>query len=205
MRTRTLLGLVPAAAMVAAALAAAPARALTPPALHFALGGSFGADGNPDSGGITASVAPLWPLGSRGRFGVEAFAHDIGSDIGALLDPHNGVDLGLVANRHRWAWGGAWRGDVDVVARPKWASSLTGTWGYWRIVDDVRGSLSRSASAVGVGAGIDARRRLTTGHMVGIAARWQKLFAERNSDYRRVGQYATVALEWNWAATTPQP
>jgi len=195
-----------AVALAAAATAAfaPPAHALSAPAIELAAGQAFGADGAPGGGGLSVAVTPLWPAGDRARFGVTLFADDIGTSLTPLLDPHNGTNLGTSASLHRWTWGAAWRGDLDVARRGPWTASASGTWGWWRIVDDSGGNFVAAASAVGIGLGGAVRHPLGVGHQVGLAVRWQRLFAEKNSAYRRMQGYASAALEWNWTRA-PRP
>jgi hypothetical protein len=146
----------------------------------------------------------MWPIADHARFGVSLFADDIGSTIGHLYDPNDQVDLGLGAFAHRWTWGAAWRGDVDLVHMGRWAVAGSGTMGWTRISDDLQGQTYASASAVGVGLGGEVRRSVAAGQTLGLIVRWQRLFDQRNASYRRVTQYATAALEWGWAGA-PRP
>ena len=189
-------------AMVAVALVAAvsrPAHAWSRPEVNLAAGTTLGADNLPAQGGLSVVLAPMWPITDHARFGVSVFADDIGSELGQLRDPNNNTSLGTAAFAHRWTWGGAWRGDVDVARAGRWTASASGTWGWWRIEDDLRGTNVASASAVGVGLGGEMRRPIAPSQTLGIIVRWQRLFAQRNSSYRRVQHYASAALEWGWA------
>ena len=183
----------------AALLAAArPAAAFSPPILDFSLGRSFGSDGAPNAGGISAALSPMWDMGESGRFGATLFADDIGTTRLALRDRTSGADLGLVADRHRQAYGLAWRADYDLVRRARWATALSGTAGWWRITDDVRGAITQASSAIGLGLGLEVRHALALRHEAGFAVRYQELTSDRHSNYRRVDHYATAALEWRW-------
>jgi hypothetical protein len=189
-------------AVVAVALLAAsprPANALSHPEVNLAAGKTLRADSAPAQGGLSIVMAPMWPISDHARFGVSVFADDIGSELGQLYDPNNNISLGTAAFAHRWAWGGAWRGDVDVARAGSWTASASGTWGWWRIEDDLRGTNVASASAVGLGLGGEVRRPIAASQTLGIIVRWQRLFAQRNSSYRRVQHYASAALEWGWA------
>lgn len=202
MKTRMLLGITLAAAMVLAA--ARPAHAWSRPVVNFAVGTTLGADGAPSGGGASAAFTPMWAFADRARFGVSLFADDIGSQLGQLYDPNNHTDLGTAAFAHRWTWGAAWRGDVDVARGRRWTMSASSTWGWWRIEDDQRGNTYAAASAVGLGLGGEVRRTVAPGQTLGVLVRWQRLFAERNASYRRTEHYASAALEWGWAGA-PRP
>jgi hypothetical protein len=93
---------------------------------------------------------------------------------------------------------------VDLAHAGAWAASASGTWGWWRVEDDLRGAPITSASAVGVGLGGQVCRSVAPAQTLGLVVRWQRLFAQRNSSYRRVQHYATAALEWGWTGA-PRP
>ena len=198
MRSRLVLFLALAAGL-ATVMPSRPSLAMSRPVFNLSAGQTFGADGSPAGGGLSAAVSPMWPVGEHARFGVTLFVDDVGTRLGQLLDAHNGTDLGTAALLHRWAWGGAWRGDVDVARLRHWSVATSGSLGWWRVEDDVRGTYVAAASSVGVGLGAIVRRPVAAGQQLGLSVRWQRLFAERNASYRRTEQYATAALEWNWA------
>lgn len=202
MKTRMMMEMVIAVALLAAA--SRPAGAWSRPELKLGLGQTLGADSKPAQGGLSVALAPMWRVSDHTRFGVTVFADDIGSELGPLYDPNNSVSLGTTALAHRWTWGGAWRGDVDVARAGRWTAAASGTWGWWRTEDDLRGANIASASAVGIGLGGEARRQVAPTHALGLVVRWQRLFAQRNSSYRRVQHYASAALEWSWASA-PRP
>ena len=203
MKSRIVLSLALAAGL-AAPLSSRPSFAMSRPIFNLALGQTFGADGSPSEGGLSAAVSPMWPVGERASFGVTLFMDDVGTRLGQMLDVHNGSDLGTAALLHRWAWGGAWRGDVDAVRVRRWTVATSGSLGWWRVEDDIRGSYVAAASSVGLGLGATARRPVAAGQELGIAIRWQRLFDEKNASYRRMDKYASVALEWKWAGA-PRP
>ncbi|HTR97267.1 MAG TPA: hypothetical protein VMH61_05145 [Candidatus Acidoferrales bacterium] len=190
--------LAPALAALAL-LAASTAGAWSRPELDLSFGQSFGPDGQPSGGGTSIAFAPMWPAGDRTRFGVSLFADDIGSTIVPLTDLNSGQYLGLSASLHRWTWGAAWRGDVVALRRPHWSSSLRGEWGWWRIEDDTRGTILGATSAIGVGAGLEARRRFAEGHDIGFNVNYRQLFDARESNGRHPWHYATAAVEWCWS------
>ena len=202
MKTRSLIETMVAVALVVAA--SLPAHAGSRPEVNLAAGTTLGADSEPAQGGLALALTPMWPISDHVRFGVSVFADDIGSELGQLYDPNNNTSLGTTELAHRWTWGGAWRGDVDVARTGPWTASASGTWGWWRIEDDLRGSNVAAASAVGVGLGGELRRTIAPSQTLGLIVRWQRLFAQRNSSYRRVQHYASAALEWGWAGA-PRP
>ncbi len=197
MKSQMLVSILLVAALGAAA--ARPAHAGAVPVFSFAAGTTLGADSSPAGGGASLTLSPMWPVSDRVRFGVSLFADDIGSDLGDLFDPNDQSNLGTVSLGHRWTWGAAWRGDVDLARAGRWAASASGTWGWWRVEDDLRGTPVASASSVGAGIGMEVRRSVAPGQTLGLLVRGQRLFAQGNSSYRRVQHYATAALEWNWA------
>jgi hypothetical protein len=199
--------LYPVPMMIAALLlmaAAQPAHAWSRPELNIAAGTTLNADGHPADGGASIAVSPMWAFTDHARFGVSMFADDIGGQVGPLYDPNDGVDLGLAAFTHRWTWGAAWRGDVDLLHPGRWAATATGTWGWSRTQDDLLGQTFAAASAVGVGLGGEVRRSVAPGQTLGAVVRWQRLFAQRNASYRRETHYVTAALEWGWGGA-PRP
>jgi hypothetical protein len=187
--------------VVLAGASAGRARAFSMPALDLSMGQSFGVDGTPNDGGLSVEFAPLWRAGARTRFGIAAFADDIGNSRQALAN--QGVDLGTVVSLHRMTWGYAWRADYDFVHRDKWAAGLTGVAGWWRIQDDIRGNNAQAASAVGGGLGLSARHTLTGRHEVGVSVRWRALTNDKSAEFQRVDHYATAALEWRWGIDVP--
>jgi len=192
-----------AALLAAATLAAAPAAraGLAPPLLDFSLGGTFATTGTPGGGGASASLSPMWPAGDRARFGLAIFADDIGTQLASLRDVNSGAFLGTVATDHRWAFGAGWRGDADVVTRGRWSAAATGTWGYWRVEDDRRGTTFAAAGAVGFTLGAIGRVRLAPAHTLGLALRYHRLFPDRASAYVRTERYASASLVWGWGRT----
>jgi len=195
--------LVLACGLVAALLAPSRVAAGLPrPDVLIGAGGTFATTGTPEGGGASFSLSPLWPVNDRVRFGLMLFADDIGTTIARLHDPNDGSDLGAVALSHRWTFGGAWRADADLVTRGRWTAGATGSWGYWRIEDDVRGTTTAAASAIGFTLGANARRALSSGQALGFELRYHQLFSDRGSAYRRVEHYASAAIDWRWAGSS---
>ncbi len=200
--------------MIAAVLgmtASRPAHAWSHPDINLAFGTTIGAaDNNPSvtgppvSGGASVVFSPMWPIANHASFGVSLFADDLGSHVARLYDPNDHTDLGLASFAHRSAWGAAWRGDVDVARHGRWAALASGTWGWSRMTDDLRGRTYAAASAVSVGLAGEIRGPVAPAQTLGLVWRWQRLFAQRNAAYDRRTTYATVALEWGWTGA-PRP
>jgi hypothetical protein len=199
MRTRIPAILLLGVAALAAA-SARPAAAWSLPSLDVAVGKAHPGPGTPYEGGMSFAISPLWPAGDHAQFGVSFMADDMGATLIDLYDLNDGVALGTVATNHGTTWAAAWRGDVDLLRRPKWVVGATGNIGYWRVADDIRGARTGTASDVGLGLGLSARRRFAHTHEYGVVVRAQRLFDQRNAAYRRAGSYSTVALEWRWLA-----
>jgi hypothetical protein len=191
------------ALLVVAALAAGAGRAhaFSLPALDLSMGQSFGVDGAPNDGGLSVEFAPLWRAGERTRFGVAAFADDIGNSTQSISN--KGVDIGTVTSLHRMTWGYAWRVDYDLLRGRKWAAGVNGLAGWWRVQDDTRGTDYRAASAVGGAFGVAARRTLTGRHDIGLNVQWHQLTSDKSAGFQRVDRYATAALEWRWNIDVP--
>lgn len=201
MRARPLLL---AAALVAAMGAARDAGAwpaVPRPTLELAGGSTFAVTGEPNGGGASFSVAAVWPVLDRVRFGVQAYADDMGSEITDLLDPNDGTPLGTTAKMHRWAWGAAWRAEADAWTLGRWTGGVTGALGLWRVEDDRVGRTYLAGTAVGFRLGADARRTLGRGREIGLALNYHRLDQNDESAWVRVDRYASAALEFRWAGT----
>lgn len=201
MRTRSLLFL---AALLAAA-ATAPATAalawpgLARPELVLAGGSTFAVTGQPDGGGASFSIAALWPVMDRVRFGLQAYADDIGTELVDLRDPNDGTPLGTAAETHRWAWGGAWRAEADAWRLGRWTGGVSGAFGLWRVEDDVRGDTFAAGSAVGFRLGADAHRPLGRGKDVGLELNYHRLDQNSEASWQRVDRYASAAVQFRWS------
>ncbi|MCC6348425.1 MAG: hypothetical protein IT347_02405 [Candidatus Eisenbacteria bacterium] len=195
MRIRPLL----LAALLAAA-AAPRARAAVPlPELLLAGGRTFAVTGHPSDGGVSFSMAVMWPFAERLRFGVQAYADDIGSELVQLYDPNDGTPLGTAAESHRWAWGAAWRADADVWRRGPWAGGVSGAFGAWRVEDDRRGRTYAAGSSVGFRLGADVRRSLGRGRDLGVEINYHRLDQSKAAAWQHVGRYASAAIQFRWA------
>lgn len=200
MRVRPLLF----AALVVAA-AAAPATTvlawprLARPELVLAAGSTFAATGQPADGGLSLSAAALWPVVDRVRFGAQLYADDIGTHLVQLRDPNDGAPLGLAADAHRWAWGGAWRAEADAWSVGRWTGGVSGDFGFWRVEDDRRGTTFAAGSAVGFRIGADARRPLGRGKDVGVEINYHRLAQDAAASWQRVDRYASAAIQFRWS------
>jgi hypothetical protein len=188
-----------ATAMAAATCASASPRVARPD-LVLSAGSTFAVTGTPDGGGASFSISPMWPVNERVRFGLVAYADDMGSTLVELRDPNDGVPLGTSAELHRWAWGGAWRAEADLWQHGRWMGGASGSWGYWRVEDDRRGASVAAGSALGFGLGADARRAVGRSRAVGVALRYHRLSVDRSAAWRRADRYASAALELRWVA-----
>lgn len=186
------------AATLAASFAAPRAHAFSCPVFDVSAGQTMAANGKPGDGGLSLALAPMWRAGSRARFGFAVFVDDIGSDVSERFDVHDGQSIGVLGGLHRWAWGGAWRSDCDVLRRKHWSGSLSASLGWTRIEDDMQGHYTNYVSAVGTGLGAGVRRIVNDRHEVGLTARWNALTSDRKAAYRRVDHYATVSIDYRW-------
>jgi hypothetical protein len=195
-----------AASLAALALLAfaRPASAFSRPVLDFAAGTTIGADSRPNDGGASGTLAATWPVLDWGRFGVQLFADDMGTKLDHLKDVNDGSDLGIVADRHRWTWGGAWCAERDVWKLKRWTFSGEAALGWWRTEDDLRGTTVAAVSSIGSALGMDVRRDSPGVNQLGFAFRFKKIYKGEHPGYDRVGHYGTAALTWRWRAL-PRP
>ena len=186
--------------VVAAALGSpAGAGALGRPEIVAGVGRTFAATGSPDGGGAAVSLALAWPVEDRFGFGVRVFADDIGTRLDRLSDPNSGADLGAVATSHRWSYGAAWCGEALLSRHGKWAHRAEAGWGFWRQEDDTRGRTTGAVSATGFTLGLSAARQFGATKTLGLAARYQHVFLDREPVAPAADRYASCALEWRWS------
>ena len=114
-----------------AALLAAP-RAHAAAELGLTAGTTLGVNGEPGSGGASASAALLWPFENRFAFGVMIYADDQGTGLTELFDPNTGQSLGTVGDLHRWTYGLGWRGEARLIDSKKWQVLWGADFGYPR-------------------------------------------------------------------------
>ena len=183
----------------ALALAAPAARAAAGPELLVRAGGTFAVLGDPNEGGLSAALSVLWPVDAgfedptRVRFGVTGFADDLGTGLGPLVDPAQpSVILGTTEIAHRWAWGVAWRMDASLPGRRGWTPVASGTWGYYHVVDDLRGERLAAVESTGFSLGGGVRRPVLKGATMGVMAHYHRLFNDT------AGRYASAGVEFGW-------
>ncbi|MBI5170311.1 MAG: hypothetical protein HZA61_12555 [Candidatus Eisenbacteria bacterium] len=192
-------------AALAALFLAAPAGAARwiPTDLVLDAGASFATTGDPNGGGASLRAVPLWRVTDRVSFGVEIFADDIGTEARDMIDANDGSSRGVVAQTHRWVYGGAWHADGDLYRGKRWKAGVSGSWGYWRVEDDVRGDLQAAFSGVGFGGSAHLRRSVSRSQDLGVAAGYARVFSDRSAEFDRVDRYAWGALEWRWSLVKP--
>jgi hypothetical protein len=177
-------------AALVALLAASAAHA--GPRFEVGLGATLASSDGPKQEGASAALSALWDFPPMLEFGPMLFADDLGTTIGRLLDPNDGVDLGAVALTHRYTFGGAWRVDVPLIRRETWRGQVGATWGYYRIQDDRLGIVQRAISATGWSLGAGLSRAVRPTMSFGLSVRWHQLLEDRQDHYVR----ASVDLAW---------
>ncbi len=185
---------VPALLAAAATLACVAAPAAAGPRLVLGVGGSGGPTEGVDGPGFSASLSALWRVEPWLDAGPMLFADDQGTQIGRLLDPNDGTDLGATETAHRMVFGGAWRADAPFSIRGPWHGFAGATLGYYRIHDDQAGVVEQAFSATGASAALGVQRRLGPGAEVGMSFRYHRVFDDR-LDY-----YWSATLDWTFAS-----
>ena len=181
-----------ALAAVLLAPAAAQARAWRPE-LNGSLGGSFSVLGAPSGGGSSVSLSAMWPVARRLSFGVMLHGDDAGSSVDSLRDQRGrGLPYGKIEQLHRAAWGASWRLDA---AAPAWLGVTpygSATWGYYRVMDDVRRDPLGSFGSTGFSLAAGARRPLGRHFALGTFVRYHRLFNDRE------GRFVCAGLDGTW-------
>jgi len=182
------------AALVAAVLVPGMAQAAAwRPQLIGCVGGTFAVLGEPSDGGSSVSLSAMWPVTRALSFGVMAHGDDAGSLVDSLRDAQgHGLPAGKIDQLHRAAWGASWRLDA---AAPPWhgvSPYASGTWGYYKISDDQRGTSRGSIGSAGFSLGAGARRALARGFVLGAYVRYHRLFNDRE------GRFVSAGLEGTW-------
>jgi opacity protein-like surface antigen len=185
-------GLAFAAALAALALPATIARAGWMPDWTATAGATTAISGVPDEGGFAMSVSPMWPVHGPVSFGVMIFADDMGAEIGQMLDPNDGTDLGAVAEKNTWVTGAAWRLDGEWGSITSWMPFASGTLGWYRVIDDHDGTVSRALSSVGFSLGGGVRFPLSERQALGASVRYNRLLNDR------IGRYVTLSMDWSY-------
>ena len=171
----------------------APAQAGRPH-LVFDAGRTLAVEDGPGGGGLSLGASALWPLEDHFRVGLMGFIDGLGERTDRLIGA-GGEDLGPIAGIHRAAQGAALRLEAHAPASRRLRPYLAATWGFYRIEDDVRGTLVQADDAVGFGLGLGLMRDLSDQHAAGVAVRAQQL--SRSG----AGRYVTAALEWRWSTS----
>ncbi len=183
--------------LVAAALAAtASVSAGSPPVLCFDVGKTGAISGPYTDGGLSLGLGAMWrveetPWALPVRFGVMGFMDDMGSEVGPITTA-DGTPLGSATLGHQAVYGGAFRLDWEPALSPSWRPYATGTWGYYRVADDVRGEAMGAVSSTGFSLGAGVGRLFTNGHSAGLVVRYHRLFNDVT------GRYVSGAVEWGW-------
>jgi hypothetical protein len=179
-------------------LAAAATRASAAPLFEGAFGVAGAITGDIHEGGASVAGAVLWPVpevwtGTKvsARFGIMGHADDMGSQITQLTDANDGTPLGPSETAHRSTWGVSWRLDTMLPAWGSWVPEASGSWGYYRVSDDLRGTDISSLGSAGfsLGAGIGRPLGAITAAAV---VRYHRLFNDRTGRYVTGG----VAIRW---------
>jgi hypothetical protein len=181
-------------ALAAVLLAPGEAWAGAPrPVLSAALGRSFAVLGVPSGGGASVSLAALWPVAPRLSFGVMLHGDDAGSTVDSLRDEQGqGLPYGEIEQLHRAAWGASWRLDAEAPARFGMIPFASATWGYYRIVDDLRGEVLSSVGSTGFSLGAGARKPLGRHVMLGAVVRYHRMFNDLE------GRFMSAGLDCAW-------
>ena len=176
------------------------------PELTASAGGTFAILGVPDAGGASVSVSALWPVAPGLTVGVVGHGDDAGTVVDSLRDAAgHGLPGGKVDQLHRAAWGVSWRADLRLpdglgcrrLAARRWlpfASEpyVSGSWGFYRIADDVRGRKAGDIASAGFSLAAGWRYALGGRVRVGPVIRYHRLFNDRMS------RFASVGLECAW-------
>jgi len=163
------------------------------PELCGSAGSSFGVLGLPSGGGSSVSLAAMWPVAPRLSFGVMLHGDDAGSTVDSLRDEQgHGLPYGKIEQLHRAAWGASWRLDAAAPTRFGVTPFASATWGCYRIADDLRGDEVSSASSTGFSLAAGARWPLGRHFALGAAARYHRLFNDRE------GRFMSAGLDCAW-------
>jgi hypothetical protein len=196
MRARPKLAAFAASAGIVASLAVgapAPAHGAPRSGLRVGVGDTFAVLGDPGRGGFSTTLAALWPVEERFAFGVMGFADDLGADLAPLADPSApSTSLGRTESSHRSSWGGGWRMDAELKRLRAWTALASGTWGYYRIIDDHRGRGFRATNSTGWSLAAGARRGLLGRGTITPMIRYHRLFNDR------AGRFVSAGVEFGW-------
>jgi hypothetical protein len=163
------------------------------PQLAGSLGGTFAITGTPGEGGASVSLSALWPVAPRVRFGVMFHGDDAGSSIDSLRDGRGaGLSYGRLEQVHRAAWGASWRLDADAPAWRSLTPFASGTWGLYRVGDDLRGTKLTDLSSAGYSLGAGLRQSLGPHIALGAIVRYHRLFNDHE------GRFMSAGVEGSW-------
>jgi hypothetical protein len=168
------------------------------PLFEGAFGITGAITGDISGGGASVAGAVLWPVpevwtGTRvsARFGIMGHADDMGSEITELHDPVSGESIGTSETAHRSTWGVSWRLDAMLPAWGSWVPEASGSWGYYRVGDDVRGEDVSSLGSAGFSLGAGIGRPLGALSAAAVV-RYHRLFNDRT------GRYVTGGVAFRW-------
>jgi hypothetical protein len=184
--------------IILAALLGFAGAAQAAPLFEGGFGVTGAITGDVAEGGASVSGAVLWPVpevwtGTKvsARFGIMAHADDMGSEVTELHDPNDGSSLGTAETAHRSTWGVSWRLDAMLPALGSWVPEASGSWGYYRVSDDVRGTNVGSLGSAGFSLGAGIGRPLGAFSAAAVV-RYHRLFNDRTGRYVTGG----VAIRW---------
>ena len=183
---------------LAAALAGPAATAGASPLFEGAVGVTGAITGDIAEGGASVAGAVLWPVPEvwklpkvSARFGIMAHADDMGSELTQIHDANDGTPLGVTETAHRSTWGASWRLDVLLADWGSWTPEASGSWGYYRVSDDVRGTDTSALGSAGFSLGMGIGRPLGAFSAAAVV-RYHRLFNDRT------GRYVTGGLAFRW-------
>ena len=187
LRVMALAGLAGALALAAPV----PVRAAT--VVSGTIGGTAAILGGVKEGGLSLSLAVMWPLQFHGlETGFAGYADDFGSVLEDLTDPGTGAPAGQAEGLHRAAYAATYRLDAVLMPLGSWSPFASGTWGVYRLRDDRLGDTRREWSSTGWSLGAGLRHALRGRATIGGELRYHRLFNDH------AGRYASAALEWGW-------
>jgi hypothetical protein len=188
---------------LAAALAGPAATAGASPTFEGVFGVTGAITGDIAEGGASVAGAVLWPVPEvwklpkvSARFGIMAHADDMGSEVTEIYDGNDGSPLGLTETAHRATWGASWRLDVLLAEWGSWTPEASGSWGYYRVSDDVRGDNTSALGSAGFSLGMGIGRPLGAFSAAAVV-RYHRLFNDRT------GRYVTGGLAFRWGRSGP--
>jgi hypothetical protein len=176
--------------LVTLAILASPASAALNPDLVLTAGRTLAVSGEPNEGGLALAASAMWDLAPPIRAGVILHADDLGTLMGRLYDERTGEDLGAVEVLHRMTWGAGWRFDAELPDLGTWKPFVSGTFGVYRVADDVRGDPLAATTSTGLGVGAGVRRTMAGFGALGVSARWNALQSGPVSGWLSLG------LDW---------